>query len=328
MSAADPANLLLIDQIRAASRLMVRELGFMQNTLAATNYAASAVHALLETGFRKRITAAQLSEFLGLEKSSVSRMVRKLVEADELREEACDDDGRVKWLVLTARGKRTVARIIAFGRTQVAGALAQLAPQQQQAASHGLSVYAQALARRRMSPQEAEGLIAAMPVEVVAGYQPGALGRMVQMQAEFYARSVGFGSFFESKVAAGLAEFLPRLAQPCNGLWLAVQAGRVIGAVAIDGEDLGERRAHLRWFIVDDDVRGAGVGKRLLAEALAFCDAQGFASVQLWTFEGLAAARRLYETHGFHLVEQWTGEQWGKAMVEQRFERPGRAGDR
>jgi DNA-binding MarR family transcriptional regulator/GNAT superfamily N-acetyltransferase len=323
MSAADPADMLLIDQIRAASRLMVRELGFMQSTLAATNYAASAVHALLEIGSRKRITAAQLSEFLGLEKSSVSRMVRKLVDADELREEACSDDGRVKWLVLTARGKRTVAKIIAFGRTQVVGALAQLAPQQQQAASHGLSIYAQALARRRMSPGEADSLIALIPVEVVAGYQPGALGRMVQMQAEFYARSVGFGSFFESKVAAGLAQFLPRLTQPCNGLWLAVQAGRVIGAVAIDGEDLGEGRAHLRWFIVDDGVRGAGVGKRLLAEALAFCDAQGFASVQLWTFDGLTAARRLYETHGFRLVEQWTGEQWGKAMVEQRFERVG-----
>jgi len=41
----------------------------------------------------------------------------------------------------------------------------------------------------------------------------------------------------------------------------------------------------------------------------------------LWTFQGLDAARRLYEAHGFVLVEQWSGDQWGQAMVEQRFER-------
>jgi hypothetical protein len=54
---------------------------------------------------------------------------------------------------------------------------------------------------------------------------------------------------------------------------------------------------------------------------MAFCDDQGFASVQLWTFRGLDAARRLYESYGFQLKEEWPGAQWGKEMVEQRFER-------
>ncbi|MEN3290714.1 MAG: hypothetical protein V7634_5014, partial [Bradyrhizobium sp.] len=37
-------DLSLIDDVRAASRLMVRELGFMEATVAATDYPASAVH--------------------------------------------------------------------------------------------------------------------------------------------------------------------------------------------------------------------------------------------------------------------------------------------
>jgi hypothetical protein len=55
----------LIDEIRTASRLMVRELGFMSATLAATDYSPSAVHTLLEISLRGAMTAAQLVQILG-----------------------------------------------------------------------------------------------------------------------------------------------------------------------------------------------------------------------------------------------------------------------
>ena len=42
----------LVEDIRAASRSMVRELGFMQSTLAASGHSASAVHTLLEIDAR------------------------------------------------------------------------------------------------------------------------------------------------------------------------------------------------------------------------------------------------------------------------------------
>ncbi len=57
----------LIQQIRTASRLMVRELGFMSTTLAATHYSPSAVQTLLEVSMRGEMTAAQLVTLLGLE---------------------------------------------------------------------------------------------------------------------------------------------------------------------------------------------------------------------------------------------------------------------
>ena len=44
----------LIQQIRTASRLMVRELGFMSTTLAATHYSPSAGHTLLEVSIGGR----------------------------------------------------------------------------------------------------------------------------------------------------------------------------------------------------------------------------------------------------------------------------------
>ena len=163
--------------------------------------------------------------------------------------------------------------------------------------------------------------MAALNIEIRNGYQTGLIARITQMHALFYARSAGFGQRFESVVAADLAAFCNRLMNPCNNIWVAVAGEQIVGSVAIDGEDLGEGIAHLRWFIVDDGLRGGGVGRRLLAAALAFVDAHAFAETHLWTFSGLAAARGLYEAHGFVCVEERTGTQWGDEVLEQRFVR-------
>ncbi|MBN0350669.1 GNAT family N-acetyltransferase, partial [Pseudomonas aeruginosa] len=108
-----------------------------------------------------------------------------------------------------------------------------------------------------------------------------------QMHGEYYARHHDFGAFFEGKVASGVAEFATRLSSPANQIWLAIREGKIVGSLAIDGEDLGQQEAHLRWFILDDSCRGTGIGRRLLSEAMAFCDSRQFSAVQLWTFKGL-----------------------------------------
>lgn len=158
-------------------------------------------------------------------------------------------------------------------------------------------------------------------VVIERGYRTGVIGRAVQMHADYYSRAAGFGRIFESKVAAGLAEFAGRLDNPRNGLWVAVCNGDIVGTVAIDGEDMAPDAAHLRWFIVGDGHRGGGVGKRLLAQAVASCDRQAFPETRLRTFRGLDAARRLYEAAGFSLAEEFPGRNWGEEVMEQRFVR-------
>lgn len=312
----------LIQQIRTASRLMVRELGFMSTTLAATHYSPSAVHTLLEVSMRGEMTAAQLVTLLGLEKSSVSRMVSRLLAAGELEERPCAEDARAKSLALTAKGHDTVAKINAWGTRQVVEALDHLDETQQHTVATGLAAYARALAQCRDS-----ALADTAPqISLMTGYQPGMIGRIAQMHGEYYARHHDFGAFFEGKVASGVAEFATRLSSPANQIWLAIREGKIVGSLAIDGEDLGQQEAHLRWFIVDDSCRGTGIGRRLLSEAMTFCDSRQFSAVQLWTFKGLDAARKLYESFGFTLTREWQGEQWGKVMTEQQFTRSGNTG--
>ena len=306
----------LIEQIRGASRTMVREWGFMRATLAATDYSPSAVHTLLEIETQGALSAAQLVQLLDLDKSSVSRMVGKLIKAGEVVESA-DADGRVKRLQLTTQGKRTVAAIHAYSQLQVKLALEHLNPSQQQAVAQGLTAYARALQAHRTG----EGKASSGSIEICTGYRPGVVGRVTEMHAAFYARHSSFGQFFESRVASGLAEFVGRLDQPCNQIWLAMMNDRIVGSIAIDGQDMGNNQAHLRWFILDEGCRGSGVGRRLLHEAVVFCDRLGFDAIELSTFKGLDAARQLYEAAGFELTLEEPGSQWGSLVTEQQFTR-------
>jgi len=157
-------------------------------------------------------------------------------------------------------------------------------------------------------------------VEIVKGYIPGSIGRVAELHGTYYYEHWHFTAFFEVKVATELSEFLGRYDKKQDGLWTASLEGRVEGSITIDGIHAEKEGAHLRWFIVSDILRGRGVGNRLIKEALNFCRNKGYKRIYLWTFEGLNAARHLYEKNGFKVVEENRGKQWGTEVKEQRFE--------
>lgn len=158
----------------------------------------------------------------------------------------------------------------------------------------------------------------AVPTTITQGPVPGCIGRITQLHAEHYAASVGFGLVFEAKVARELGDFCLQFQPGRDGLWLLWLDGCIEGSHA-DSSDGGG--AHLRWFITSERVRGQGGGRQLLRQALGFVQTCGYLSTTLWTFAGLDAARHLYEAHGFRLVQESPGQQWGSLVTEQRFER-------
>ncbi len=155
----------------------------------------------------------------------------------------------------------------------------------------------------------------------VSGFFPGAVEMIVRSHAAYYGERWGFDISFEEQVRAELTEFAERLEAGRDLLLVAMDGDRFAGSVAIDGSCAVERGVRLRWYIVEPEYRARGVGKRLLADALEFCDGAGFETVYLWTFRGLDRARALYESAGFHLVEERDAEQWGGVIPEQLFER-------
>lgn len=302
-------------ELRDFSRKLVRELGFMRATLAESDLAPSAVHAVLEIGMAPGISARDLGKTLRLDKSNTSRQVAKLESDGLVERRTSSEDNRLSELYLTAEGQKLRKKIDRFATDQVSNALRRMVPADQQSLLRSLALYAEALSRDNdgKPPSSAEN----EPIPIVEGYQPGCIGDVASLHARFYAEHWGFGAFFEKKVATELAEFAATLPSSGKALWLYVENGRALASLAIDG-DHQTGVAHLRWFIVDDSLRGTGIGRQLMSRAMQFVDLH-FAETYLWTFKGLDSARHLYEAFGFTLDSEAEGDQWGTRVVEQRF---------
>jgi len=309
----------LISDIRSASRDLVRQFGFMNRTVAGTDLSVSAVHAIIEIGKSGGLSSKDLSERLILEKSTVSRLVKSLVDRKEIREVRSKGDARMKYLHLTRRGARTLNAIDDYAQAQVSGALSLLDDRSRRGILKGLKEYSAAL--KAASGSHVPSRLAGQ-IKIETGYATAVIGRIVEMLGSYMTEHFGFGAAFESRIAADIAEFIARADSPRNETWRAESNGRIVGSISIDGEDLDDGLAHLRWFIVGEEARGGGVGADLLMRALDFCDERGYRETHLWTVKGLDAARKLYEKHGFILAEEYYGDQWGANVLEQKFVRP------
>ncbi len=159
-----------------------------------------------------------------------------------------------------------------------------------------------------------------MPEIKIGGYYPGVVGKITQLHAIYYHEHWGFDVSFETQVGQELSIFVSEFDDERDGLWVATANDKFAGAVAIDGQHAMTDGARLRWFIVDPQFQDAGLGNRLISRAIQFCRDRNYSKIFLWTFEGLDAARRLYERQNFQLRETHEADQWGQRITEQKFE--------
>lgn len=148
--------------------------------------------------------------------------------------------------------------------------------------------------------------------------QPGDIGYLIYLHGTLYAQEYGLDHTFEGYVASGIGEFAICFDERKDCLWLAEDGGRIVGSIAIAGQT--DQSAQVRWFLVDPQARGRGLGSGLVKAALDFCRAREFRSVFLWTISDLKGAARLYKQAGFHRTEHKTHEIWGALRTEERYD--------
>jgi GNAT superfamily N-acetyltransferase len=147
--------------------------------------------------------------------------------------------------------------------------------------------------------------------------QPGDIGYLLYLHGHLYAQEFGWDCTFEAGMAGSLATFATNLSER-DRLWLVDYQGRLAGSSAVD--EKSESEAELRWVLLHPDLRGKGIGRLLVEEAIEFCRAKSYETVRLWTAEVLKAAKWIYESAGFELVEEREEVRWSQAVTMQRYE--------
>lgn len=147
--------------------------------------------------------------------------------------------------------------------------------------------------------------------------QPGDIGYVTYMHGNLYHREYGYGLQFENYVAKGLCEFYEKYDARRNRIWACEHNDRMIGFLLL--MDRGSA-AQLRYFLIEPEYRGIGLGAKLLYLYRDFLNECGYKESYLWTTHELSTAAFLYKRHGFQLTEEKESTAFGKPLVEQRYD--------
>ncbi|WP_029111367.1 GNAT family N-acetyltransferase [Mycobacterium sp. URHD0025] len=147
---------------------------------------------------------------------------------------------------------------------------------------------------------------------------PGDLGWVIMAHGEIYDRQFGWDTDFETLVAKIVADFAENNDPARESGWIAEVDGKRAGCIfCMAGDE--PTVAKLRILLVTPDARGLGLGTRLVEECLRFAREAGYRKVTLWTNDVLVAARKIYQTFGFRLVDEEPHHSFGHDLNGQNW---------
>ena len=145
----------------------------------------------------------------------------------------------------------------------------------------------------------------------------GDIGYVIYLHGLLYGREYNFGVQFETYVAKGLCEFYEQYNPKRNRVWVCQHRGKMIGFLLL--MDRGDA-AQLRYFLIDPEYRGIGLGTKLMNLYMDFMRECGYKTSYLWTTHELHTAIALYRKFGFTLTEEKESTAFGKPLIEQRYD--------
>ena len=154
-------------------------------------------------------------------------------------------------------------------------------------------------------------------VRVRNDFQPGDLGYVIHMHGRLYGIEYNYGVAFEMYVAQGLSEFYKQYDPDKDRVWICEHGTCIVGFLLLMHRE--DNAAQLRYFLLDTEYRGIGLGKRLMNLYMEFLHERGYKSSYLWTTNEQEAAASLYKRYGFVLTEEKESTAFGKTLKEQRY---------
>lgn len=259
-------------------------------------------------GIAQGVTGARvLSRRLRLDEGHVSRMVKRLKQAELITAERQMGDSRRVTLGLGKEGHRRLQQAIEGAAAAAAAHLEDRGAEAGQALVAALDL----LREDRAAPK-----VKLTPMA------PGDAGWVIARHAVHYADDAGFDHRFEAEVARIVAGFLAEGATDRQQCWIARAGVRPVGCIFCVEAAGAADTAQLRLFLVDTAWRGRGIGWDLLSACHGFAVKAGYKTLILYTHEEHAAACRLYAAFGFALQDSRPIESYGRALTEQIWALP------
>lgn len=154
-------------------------------------------------------------------------------------------------------------------------------------------------------------------INIRHSYQISDTNKVLVLHAKIYSDEYGYGENFTEYVFEGLIDFARAYDPSVDRVWACEHNGNMVGFLL--GMHRGDEN-QLRYFVIDKEYRGIGLGKKLMSDYVSWAEGMGYQSSYLWTTSELEAAASLYKRFGFALTEEEESERFGKRVTEQKYE--------
>jgi DNA-binding MarR family transcriptional regulator/N-acetylglutamate synthase-like GNAT family acetyltransferase len=301
-----------IDAVRHFNRFYTRQIGVLGNAYLQSPFSLTETRVLYELAHRDQPTATELGRELGLDAGYLSRILRSFVRRGLVTRSRSPHDGRQSFLALTARGRKAFAALDSRSRDEIGALVGRHATPARRRLVEAMRMIENVLATSAPEERRAE------PPYQLRSHQPGDMGWVVHRHGALYAQEYGWDERFEALVARIAADFIDHYDPARERCWIAERDGAIVGSIFLVRQT--DDVAKLRLLLVEPTARGLGLGTRLVSECVSFAREAGYHKVTLWTQSILHAARHIYESAGFQLVQEEPHHSFGHDLVSETWE--------
>jgi DNA-binding MarR family transcriptional regulator/GNAT superfamily N-acetyltransferase len=296
--------------VRRFNRFYTRAIGVLEKGYLGTPYTVAEGRVLYEIAKADGVTAKAVGEITGLDAGYLSRIVARLERDGVVARERSARDRRSALLRLTSHGAEVFARFDRRSATLVEGMIAALAPPDRDRLTGAMGEVERLLTGSQAGPV------------ILRPHRTGDMGWITERHGLLYAREYGWNGHIEAVTARICADFLDNHDPALERCWIAERAqeqgAERLGCVFLV-KDEAPGVARLRLLMLEPAARGLGLGKRLVAECVAFARSAGYGEIVLWTHAVLTAARAIYAAQGFELEETWTHDDFGAPEISETW---------
>jgi DNA-binding MarR family transcriptional regulator/N-acetylglutamate synthase-like GNAT family acetyltransferase len=291
-----------VARVRSFNRLVTERVGALEDRYLAGDRPLGEARVLWEIGVDGCDVRALRSR-LELDSGYLSRLLRSLEAAGLVAVEQSAADGRVRTARLTRRGLRQRELLDRRSDELARSFLEPLSPARRERLVEAMA--------------EVERLLTAGLVEI-ADTDPGSPDGRFCLESYFAELARRFEDGFE--VDRSHADAEDDLVPGEDVFLVARLRGEPVGCGGLKVKP--GHPAELRRMWVSDDVRGLGIGKRLLAELEARARTVGARAVRLETNRALTEAIGLYRASGYYEIPAFNDEAYAHHWFEKALGQP------
>lgn len=296
----------LVTEIRGFNRFYTNILGLLDQHIIDSGYSLTEARILFEISKTDVCTANQLCSLLDIDRSYMSKIINKFEKRGLINRSICNTDNRNIEIHMTEKGIEVFHTLNDRANKQIEDLISKLTIEDCEKLIIGIRTVKKYFSKATKDIK-------------IRPYQEQDIAYVIDRQLSLYESERQFTTeIWKNYLTQGVLSLVEKFNPERDCMLILECDNNASGCIAITHTD--NNVAQLRYFFLEPELRGLGVGTRLLNTALEFCRQKKYSHVFLWTVSAQESARILYKNAGFKLTETSENKNWGTPVLEEKWD--------